>query len=155
MSGFRSKWERRLGKCDSPIESMFVEQFGTLAEAHGYELKTKSADREGVIVVGVQRPVGERYRADFLISYHFFGAYWQAVVECDGHEFHDRTKAQAKRDRQRDRDLQHAGYRVFRFTGSELNGGAEGCALEVLEALMTFQTSQILKAVSQKEKDAA
>ena len=34
---------------------------------------------------------------------------WQVVVECDGHEFHERTKAQAARDRERDRGLQGIG----------------------------------------------
>lgn len=42
------------------------------------------------------------------------------IVECDGHEWHERTKEQAARDRKRDRTLQSAGYRVFRYTGSEI-----------------------------------
>lgn len=42
------------------------------------------------------------------------------VVECDGHDFHERTKQQAARDRSRDRRLQAAGFTVFRFTGSEI-----------------------------------
>lgn len=32
----RSKWERRLGNCESPIESMFLEQFCAVAVEHGY-----------------------------------------------------------------------------------------------------------------------
>jgi very-short-patch-repair endonuclease len=43
-----------------------------------------------------------------------------AVVECDGHDFHERTKEQAERDRSRDRAVQAQGWRMFRFTGSEL-----------------------------------
>lgn len=43
-----------------------------------------------------------------------------AVVECDGHEFHERTKEQAERDRSRDRAVQAMGWRIIRFTGSEL-----------------------------------
>ncbi len=42
------------------------------------------------------------------------------VIECDGHDFHERTKEQAQRDKKRDRELQAAGYKVFRFTGSEI-----------------------------------
>lgn len=70
------------------------------------------------------------YRVDFLIVYHFPG--WQGlvnvspydikiVVECDGYEFHERTKEQATRDKQRDRDLTSLGYVVLRYTGSEIN----------------------------------
>jgi very-short-patch-repair endonuclease len=134
---------------------MFLDAFCPLAIEYGYEVKQKSSAREGVIVVGVQKPVGERYRADFLISYPFFGFYFAVVVECDGHAFHERTKQQAARDRQRDRALQKAGYEVFRFTGSELSADAKMCAQEVLDALMTFQTSSILASIEASEKDAA
>lgn len=43
-----------------------------------------------------------------------------AVVECDGHAFHERTKEQAQRDRSRDRAVQGRGWRMIRYTGSEL-----------------------------------
>lgn len=49
------------------------------------------------------------------------------LIECDGHDFHERTKEQAARDRQRDRELQAAGYVVLRFTGSELWRDAAVC----------------------------
>lgn len=54
-----------------------------------------------------------------------------AVIECDGHEFHERTKEQATRDRSRDRRLQDDGHRVFRFTGSEIYRNPLDCAREV------------------------
>ena len=53
------------------------------------------------------------------------------VVECDGHEFHERTKEQAQRDKSRDREIMAAGFRTLRFTGSEIYRNAEKCALEV------------------------
>jgi len=71
------------------------------------------------------------YRADFVIGY----AGRRAVVECDGHDFHERTKRQARRDRKRDRDLQAAGYAVLRFTGSEIWGDVVACAREALLSL--------------------
>ena len=37
----------------------------------------------------------------------------QVVVECDGHDFHERTKEQAANDRERDRGLQGLGFSVF------------------------------------------
>lgn len=66
------------------------------------------------------------YRVDFLIEVAeelsmtdeeeiFF-----LVVELDGHDFHERTKEQAQRDKERDRNLTRAGYKVMRFTGSEV-----------------------------------
>lgn len=53
------------------------------------------------------------------------------VVECDGHEFHEKTKRQAQRDKARDRYLQSHGYKVLRFTGSEIWTDPRKCALEV------------------------
>lgn len=57
------------------------------------------------------------------------------IVECDGHDFHDRTKAQASRDRARDRGLQAAGFQVFRYTGSDIWRDVMACATEVIDAL--------------------
>jgi len=54
------------------------------------------------------------------------------VVECDGHEFHERTKEQAARDRSRDRSSQTKGHKVMRFTGSEIWADAFACAEEAL-----------------------
>lgn len=42
------------------------------------------------------------------------------AIECDGHDFHEKTKAQASRDKRRDRELASAGAPVVRFTGSEI-----------------------------------
>lgn len=54
------------------------------------------------------------------------------IVECDGHDFHERTKEQATRDRERDRDAQIAGMEIYRFTGSELWRNPLGCAEQVI-----------------------
>lgn len=77
------------------------------------------------------------WRVDFVIHYPVYrsGDYVlkRLLVECDGHEFHERTKEQAKRDRSRDRLAQYEGLPVFRFTGSEIWNDPQGCADEVLQ----------------------
>lgn len=57
----------------------------------------------------------------------------KVIVECDGHEFHERTKEQAAKDRARDRASVMGGYDVFRFTGSELWRDPMGCAEQVVD----------------------
>jgi len=69
------------------------------------------------------------YRADFA----FPGS--KVVVECDGHEYHDRTKEQAAHDRKRDRYMQMDGWMVLRFTGAEIHADAVACAEDVLLAI--------------------
>jgi hypothetical protein len=69
------------------------------------------------------------------------------IVECDGHDFHDRTKEQARKDRSRDRILQTLGYRVFRYTGSEIWSDVFKCAHQAVvtlvdEAIKDFNEAQ-------------
>ncbi|MRJ09884.1 DUF559 domain-containing protein [Ornithobacterium rhinotracheale] len=42
-------------------------------------------------------------------------------VYTDGHSYHERTEAQAKKDRRVDRQLQNLGFHVLRYTGKEVN----------------------------------
>jgi very-short-patch-repair endonuclease len=64
----------------------------------------------------------DRYRVDFLLAHRNGGdtTVRFAVIECDGHDFHERTKKQAEHDKKRDRRLQELGYPVLRVTGSEI-----------------------------------
>lgn len=73
------------------------------------------------------------YRADFLLLARFLlrDTILKIVIECDGHNFHERTKEQAQHDRERDRRMTAAGYKVFRFTGSEIFRRARRCAGEI------------------------
>lgn len=76
------------------------------------------------------------YRVDFVVVFREW--YGEAilsranviVVECDGHDFHERTKEQAAKDRKRDRALQAQGLSVLRYTGSELWKDAPTCSEE-------------------------
>lgn len=77
------------------------------------------------------------WRVDFLLgAFPKGGKPGFVVVECDGHDFHERTKDQAAKDRSRDRRLQDAGYRIYRFTGSELYREPMQCAGQALVGLM-------------------
>jgi hypothetical protein len=68
----------------------------------------------------------EKYRVDLLVSAAStrdddpMAGPVLVAVECDGHDYHERTKEQAQRDKARDRALQSIGWRVARFTGSEI-----------------------------------
>jgi len=67
---------------------------------------------------------GKKYRLDFAIySYMMKGneliQEYKICVECDGHEYH-KTKEQRTNDGQRSRILQLDGWKVVRYTGSEI-----------------------------------
>lgn len=75
------------------------------------------------------------YRVDFLLWFARGREVRGIAVECDGHNFHEKTKEQAARDKKRDREINVAGFPVLRFTGSEIFRDPVGCADQVKEAL--------------------
>lgn len=146
----------RLDKaCESEIEKMLMAAFYNVCEpqvandfrlmwAYGLDfrqaadlaitdLRFLDACQNGSVAIVPQLKV-EPYRLDFAL----IGAALRAsslaliAVECDGHDYHERTKAQAARDRQRDRFLMAAGWSVLRFTGSEIYADPENCGAELV-----------------------
>jgi len=77
----------------------------------------------------------DAYRVDFCAAYlNQENTVSGVAVECDGHEFHEKTKEQARRDKSRDRDLLSKGFPVMRYTGSEIWENPLICAEEVASA---------------------
>lgn len=69
-------------------------------------------------------------RHDFAIFHPLLT--FPIIIECDGHEFHERTKQQAKKDRSRDRSVQSRGSAILRFTGSEIYASPKLVGEEIL-----------------------
>lgn len=119
---------------DSPIEALFFKAilYGSKIGATYLGVIFDDPSDFQELTLKKQIWVFDDWPVDFLfIVSDESGKLHKLVVECDGHEFHERTKDQAKRDRSRDRRLQESGYLVFRFTGSEIYRDAFGCALQV------------------------
>lgn len=137
--------ERHFDLTESPIERSFLAGASML---HGFYFAGLPAvwavppdTREmPELIIAPQMPVGP-YRIDFAIlvcpDISRFGMssterpFLRVAVECDGHDFHERTKNQAKRDRSRDRALQGFGWHVMRFTGSEIHADLARCYHEL------------------------
>jgi very-short-patch-repair endonuclease len=86
-------------------------------------------------VIREQDPFGlnVNYRLDFAL---FYERSWgngeiKIAIECDGHDFHEKTKGQARRDKSKDRYLQSKGWIVARFTGSEIVENADSIVDEI------------------------
>jgi very-short-patch-repair endonuclease len=143
-----------LRRCESEIEKLLMIAFWTrswtgdliLADSPmltGHPLvKTHEDLRRLSLEIGQYTPVVAKqvhvgsYRVDFCIASpsleHFDTLAHLLAVECDGHDFHERTKQQASRDKSRDRELMEHGVSVVRFTGSEIWRDALGCAEQAL-----------------------
>lgn len=89
----------------------------------------------------------DKYRVDFLIEYVNISADnggSKVVVECDSQEFHDRSEFERRYEKQRDRDLQSLGYKVFRFTGTEIFKDPMAVALEIVSFLTGVNKSDFI-----------
>ena len=82
-----------------------------------------------------QVKVGNRFIVDFLVATELEGAVVAAAVECDGHEFHEKTKEQVSKDKERDRFLQANGVMVLRYSGADIWANTTACTDNVFEVL--------------------
>ena len=123
--------------CRSPIEVAFL---NALAEAY------REMPNEPVLFVGLgpRQTVklgGLSYEMDFCATYGVIVPHpvhteeqvpmGRIAIELDGHDWHERSKEQAARDRSRDRAFTLAGFIVVRFTGAEVHADARSCVDEV------------------------
>jgi very-short-patch-repair endonuclease len=137
----------------SPIEKMMLEE---LQRRAALDPATPASDADAIdLLAAAGHDIADRcagfrrwtvfqempvdgYRVDFAIVGGCLNE-WEVAVECDGHNFHERTADQAKHDRRRDRYLQAKGWRVMRFTGSEIVRDVRGCVDELVELLNALQ----------------
>lgn len=126
--------------CDSPIEVMLGAAILVgLNLQHGFrpdvfvELTTNDdqlpSHASAISLIPQYR--WSKYKIDFAILFHQMPDR-TVFIECDGHDFHERTKDQAAHDRSRDRAIQEAGIPILRFTGSEINRSPGHCAFSIL-----------------------
>lgn len=129
--------------CESPIERLML--LGLMADSqvgHPFRVEAfrsrESGDLQKVSIweqsglwLLPQINIGP-YRADLVLVNNLLRPRQIIIIECDGHHFHEKTKEQAARDKQRDRYFFCEGYTVLHFTGSEIYRDARECAQQVL-----------------------
>jgi very-short-patch-repair endonuclease len=130
IPAFNDYFERELandlsGICESPIEKKLFEAF-TLSGVRWKRDQWGVKGFLGDVCIQPQYTI-DQYRVDFLVEKG--GKGW--VIELDGHDFHEKTKDQASRDKRRDRFLIGKGYTVLRYTGSEVWANPDACAKEI------------------------
>jgi very-short-patch-repair endonuclease len=114
----------------SPVEQIFLMEWRYL-----------EIDRKHSVTIRPQTQVtigGQDYRIDFAV--HWSDQKQKLAIEIDGHAFHEKTKAQAARDRARERSIIREGYTIMRFTGSEVFGNPRKCVAEVTEIIGRLKT---------------
>jgi hypothetical protein len=136
--------------CESPIERQFALGFflveGWTAVPFGKKsIKITSPNPELSIVVVPQSEWSDAkgvviWRVDFALQVECAeGVFYKLAVEIDGHEWHERTKDQVRRDRERERALlSSTGLNaLIRFSGSEVFGDPAGAVVEAINVVVS------------------
>lgn len=142
---FMEAFESHRALCGSPIEELLLAAFYSVSGDGFAEVRMMGKSDNlripttGETIFVYQQARVDKYCVDFLIADQScpleFGQGRWMVVECDGHDYHERTKEQAKHDKRRDRFFQSRGFKVLRFTGSEIWADPTACVDEILEQL--------------------
>jgi very-short-patch-repair endonuclease len=110
-------------KIQSPIEQIFLMEwvFRRIDDIHGVCLQPQKK---------LKTPDGT-FTIDFVVS----GPELKLAIELDGHDFHEKTKAQVSHDKARERSIVRAGYVLLRFAGSEVSASPRKCVDEVVDVI--------------------
>ena len=147
QAGFDWQFLTFSARCQSPIEKLLLAALVAGRNSWGYagpdgiDLIFHATDRDGppgcpwdCVMISAQSKIAG-YKADFLIDISLKSGNKVLVIECDGHDFHEKTKAQAAHDKRRDRTMTYDGAQVLRFTGTEIWADPRACADEIYSML--------------------
>ena len=128
--------QKQLARCESPIEQLMYFALDDMVRFDNGFLCYQNIPGQVILQQQptIKTPKGE-FRPDFLVTAQIQDKEARIAIECDGHDYHERTKEQAAYDKARDRALTAAGYTMLRFTGSEIWRDPTACAEEVSHVL--------------------
>ena len=128
---FCSEWwiGSHLRLCQSPIEMLML--IGL------YRFIIATIPTVFITEIVPQCPVGP-YRIDLAVAINYADNKYKLAIECDGHDYHEKTENQARHDKKRDRYLQSRGWLVARFTGKEINHDPRKCVNQALNMVLDY-----------------
>lgn len=109
------------------------------------------------ISAGTERDNISGYIPDFTITKEGcidFCDYTESkyVIEIDGHEWHEKTKEQVSRDKQKERAYLINGYIPIRFSGSEVYHNPTLCVEETLKIIAEFEKEKLFAEICQNKR---
>lgn len=104
-------------------------------EEFGYQLDQENGDT--FIIFDFKVHPKDKCFSGYIPDFAIFinGAEQGYVIEIDGHEWHEKTKEQAKADKEKDRSYLKKNFIPIRFTGSEVYHNVDNCIREVFEIM--------------------
>ncbi|MGB5099046.1 MAG: tetratricopeptide repeat protein [Methanothrix sp.] len=114
-----------------------------LCESEPEKLFLVAANKLGYITSFIPQYELSGYRLDFAIPNR------KIAIEIDGYNFH-KTKEQMNYDYKREQSLERLGWRVFRFTGSQVFKNSEKCVHHVIGCIN--EDAKCKKDISKTER---
>ena len=124
----------------TPIEKIFITAF---------EMYTNFENKKQIYLFPQEEVQidNKKYYADFMFKADDYltklilgkeirNYNYKLIIECDGYEFHQKTKQQVQKDNEREYDLKMAGYEILRFSGSQIYNEPLKCAKDTYNYIM-------------------
>lgn len=128
-----------MADCESPIERLMALALFEQVNCNYISMKLEKLNLDVVeidnqYVLNIDK---KQYITDFAVMV------WNRlthegnrfIVECDGHDFHEKTVEQVRKDKERERNIIKDGNILIRFSGSEIYNDSEKCASEVFQII--------------------
>jgi very-short-patch-repair endonuclease len=147
------KWnECRECGFDSPIEQIVYIAFETLRKINCLDILEPHEGKHGPYLLGTGLDPGKKvgnYIVDFLATHaessgNQTSTVKEVGIECDSQEFHERSEAERRYEKKRDRFLASKGLHVLHFTGSEIVGDPFKVAAEILAYLTGQEEADLI-----------
>lgn len=119
----------------SPIEAIFITAFELYIKFNNKEQIFLLPQRE-ICIENKKYIVDFEFEADEYVNQ--FNTNKKIIIECDGHQFHQKTKEQVTKDNKREYDLKMAGYQVLRFSGSQIYNEPFKCAEDTYNFIIKY-----------------
>ena len=152
VNGYRDRLLYTLYNCESPMEQLMAM---ALDDVDYYFIASNTIE-----IIGNSHQVdikcdSKNYRVDFLmeIAFKYNNHYLKLlklIIECDGHEFHEKTKEQVIKDNQRDRDLKNEGYEILHFSGSEIYNNSYDISKDIKKFIIRQYYNCIEERIGEK-----
>lgn len=115
----------------SPIEQIFITAFEFYCRLENKKRIFLFPQKE-VIYNNKKYYIDFEFEADDYLTSLIFedklkNKNFKLAIECDGYEFHQKTKEQVQHDNEREYNLKMAGYEVLRFSGIQIYNNPLKC----------------------------
>lgn len=85
-----------------------------------------------------------KYRADFIIGGNINHIGFTMAIEIDGHDWHEKTKSQAIKDKKREREIIKNNINMIRFSASEVYSNAKYCVKESIICFLALYETIVI-----------